>query len=127
VVSSTPRPLYPWERPSTQFTGSWVRPRAGLEVCEKSHPHWVQSLDHPTRSQSLCRLSYPAHHNGSTYKISPCQSQGSNVGGVAGVRGRQNIYHTDKMGFFHSFLQCRMLTVKGQILPGREACQIDGN
>jgi hypothetical protein len=33
VVSTTPRPLYPWERPG------WVGPRAGLDVCEKSHPH----------------------------------------------------------------------------------------
>jgi hypothetical protein len=39
VVSSTPRPLYPRERPGTHYTGGWVGPRAGLDVCEKSRPH----------------------------------------------------------------------------------------
>ena len=58
-------------------------------------------------------------------KFSPCQSH--NVGGVAGVRGRQGICHTDKVGFSYSCLQYRMLTRKGQILPGWEACQVGGN
>jgi hypothetical protein len=26
-----PAALYPWERPSTHFTGGWVGPRAGLD------------------------------------------------------------------------------------------------
>jgi hypothetical protein len=39
VVSTTPRPLYPRERPGTQYTGGWVGLRAGLDVCEKSRPH----------------------------------------------------------------------------------------
>jgi hypothetical protein len=39
VVSTTPRPLYPRERPSTHCTGGWVGPRAGLDRCEKSRPH----------------------------------------------------------------------------------------
>src|SRR5215510_3713860 len=34
-----PRPLYPRERPGTHCTGGWVGPRAGLDVCEKSHPY----------------------------------------------------------------------------------------
>jgi hypothetical protein len=38
VVSTTPRPLYPRERPGTPCTGGWVGPRAGLDVCEKSRP-----------------------------------------------------------------------------------------
>jgi hypothetical protein len=38
VVSTTPRPFYPLEKPSTHCTGSWVGPRAGLDVCEKSRP-----------------------------------------------------------------------------------------
>jgi hypothetical protein len=38
VVSTTPRPLYPWERPGTHCTGGWVGPRAGLDVCENSRP-----------------------------------------------------------------------------------------
>jgi hypothetical protein len=67
VVSTTPRPLYPRERPGTHFTGGWVGPRAGMDVCEKSRPHrdffvtLSRSPDRPARSQSLYRLSYPAH------------------------------------------------------------------
>jgi hypothetical protein len=38
VVSTTPWPLYPWERSVTHCTGGWVGPRAGLDVCEKSRP-----------------------------------------------------------------------------------------
>jgi hypothetical protein len=38
VVSTTPRPLDPRERPGTNCTGGWVDPRAGLDVCEKSRP-----------------------------------------------------------------------------------------
>jgi hypothetical protein len=34
-----PRPLYPRERPGNHCTGGWVRPRAGLDVFEKSRPH----------------------------------------------------------------------------------------
>jgi hypothetical protein len=43
VVSTTPRPLYPRERPGTHCTAGWVVPRAGLDVCEKSRPHrdWI--------------------------------------------------------------------------------------
>jgi hypothetical protein len=36
VVSTTPRPLYPRERPDTHCTKGCVGPRAGLDVCEKS-------------------------------------------------------------------------------------------
>jgi hypothetical protein len=39
VVSTTPRPLYSWERPGTHYTGGWVGTRAGLDVCEKSRPY----------------------------------------------------------------------------------------
>jgi hypothetical protein len=39
VVSTMPRPLYPWEIPGTHCTGGWVGPKAGLDVCEKSRPH----------------------------------------------------------------------------------------
>jgi hypothetical protein len=36
-----------------------VGPKAGVEVCEKSRPHRDSIPDHPARSQSLYRLSYP--------------------------------------------------------------------
>jgi hypothetical protein len=39
VVSTTPWPLYPRERPGTHCTGGLVGPRAGLDVCEKPQPH----------------------------------------------------------------------------------------
>jgi hypothetical protein len=61
VVSTTPRPLYPRERPSTNYTGGWVGPRARLDVSEKSCPTGIRSPDRPARSKSLYRLSYPAH------------------------------------------------------------------
>jgi hypothetical protein len=40
VVGTRPRPIYPRERPGTHCTGGSVGPSAGLDVCEKSHPHW---------------------------------------------------------------------------------------
>jgi hypothetical protein len=40
VVSTTLRQLYTRERPGTHRAGCWVGPRAGLDVCEKSRPHW---------------------------------------------------------------------------------------
>jgi hypothetical protein len=39
VVSTTPRPLYPRERPDTHYTGGWVGPRAGLDGCGKPRRH----------------------------------------------------------------------------------------
>jgi hypothetical protein len=52
VVSTTPRPLYPRERPSTHCTGGWVGPRAGLDVCEISRPH-RDSISGPSSPQSV--------------------------------------------------------------------------
>jgi hypothetical protein len=40
VVSTTPRPLYPQERPGTHCMGGWVGPRAGMDMCKKFFPHW---------------------------------------------------------------------------------------
>ena len=39
VVSTTPWPLYPRERPYNHCTGGWVGPRVGLNGCGKSRPH----------------------------------------------------------------------------------------
>jgi hypothetical protein len=60
VVSTTPRPLYPRDRPGTHCTGGWVGPRAGLDIYEKSRPHRIRSTDRPASNQSLYRLSYRA-------------------------------------------------------------------
>jgi len=46
VVNSTPRPLYPRERPVTHCIGGWVSPRAGLDGCGKSRP--PLGIDHRT-------------------------------------------------------------------------------
>jgi hypothetical protein len=61
VVSTTPRPLYPRERPGTHCTEGWVVLRAGLVLCENLAPTGIRSPDRPARSQSLYWLSYPAH------------------------------------------------------------------
>jgi hypothetical protein len=44
LVNSMPWPLYPREIPGTHCTGGWVGPRADLDVCEKSRPHWDSIL-----------------------------------------------------------------------------------
>ena len=56
-----PAALYPRERPGTHCTGGWMGPRAGLDRCGKSRPNRDSIPDRPVRSQSLYRLSYPAH------------------------------------------------------------------
>jgi hypothetical protein len=56
VVSITPRPVYPRERPGTHCTGGWMGPRAGVKNLA---PTGIRSPDRPARSQSLYRLSYP--------------------------------------------------------------------
>jgi hypothetical protein len=73
VVSTTPRPLYPRERPGTHCTGGWVGPRAGLDICEKSRPH-RDSIPGPSSSQPVYRLSYP----GPSLNITPFQ-KGSKI------------------------------------------------
>jgi len=52
--------LYPWERPGTHCTGSWVGPRVGLDGRKISSPPAFDPAP-SSRSQSLYRLSYPAH------------------------------------------------------------------
>ena len=59
-----PAALYPREKPGTHCTGGWVGPRAGLDRRGKSAPPTgIRSPDCPARSQSLYRLSYPAHRS----------------------------------------------------------------
>jgi len=61
MVSSTSQPRFTHQKepvPIVQEAG-WVRRMAWMGG--KSHPHWDSIPDHPGRSQSLYRLSYPAH------------------------------------------------------------------
>jgi hypothetical protein len=53
VVSTTPPPLYPQERPGTECAGGWVGPRAGLDRCGKSRPTGIRFPDRPARSQLI--------------------------------------------------------------------------
>ena len=55
--SHAPAALPP-EGPGTRCRGGWVGPRAGLDRCGKSRPHWDSISDRQTRSESLYRLSY---------------------------------------------------------------------
>ena len=48
-------------KPDTDFTGGWVGLGAGLGG-RKTRPHRDSIPDRPARSQSLYRLSYPAHN-----------------------------------------------------------------
>jgi hypothetical protein len=50
VISTTNRPLYPWERPGPHCIGDWVGPRAGLDVCEKFLPTGIINIDYPKYS-----------------------------------------------------------------------------
>jgi len=59
--ASRPATLYHQERPGTHCEGGWLGPRAGLDRCGKSRLTGIRSSDRPGRSQSLYRLSYPAH------------------------------------------------------------------
>ena len=48
VDNPIPRPLYPWERPSTHYIGT-----QGRSGHKKSRPHTIRPPDRPSRSQSL--------------------------------------------------------------------------
>jgi hypothetical protein len=59
VVGTTPRPLYPRERPGTHCTGDWVGSRAGLDRCEKSLPTGIRFPDRPVRSSVAISTELP--------------------------------------------------------------------
>jgi hypothetical protein len=59
ILKTFSLPFYPRRRPGTHCTEGWVGPRAGLDRCGKSRPHRDWIPEHPARSQSLDRLSYP--------------------------------------------------------------------
>jgi len=58
--AASPDRTLPRERPGTHFTGGWVAP-GPVWTDGKSRPHRDSIPDRPDRSQSLYRLSYPAH------------------------------------------------------------------
>ena len=58
VVNTTPRPIYPRERPGTHWIGGWVCPRAGMDECGKSRTTGIRSPDREDCSGSLNRLSH---------------------------------------------------------------------
>ena len=60
--------LYPWQRdPLHKRLGG---PRASLDGCRKSRPPTgIQSLDHPTHSESLYRLCNPIRQTWWTYNL----------------------------------------------------------
>ena len=91
VVNATPRPLYPRERPGTHCIGGWVGLGAGVENLA---PTGIRSPDHPARSDSLYRLSYPGphlHRGGSlksreAMKVGMCDAVRNTFGKCVGVR-----------------------------------------
>jgi hypothetical protein len=61
VFSTTPRSLYPRERPGTHCTGAVWAPGPVWTCTKYLALTGIRSLDRPARSQSLYRLSYRAH------------------------------------------------------------------
>jgi hypothetical protein len=59
--ASRPGRSLPRERAGTHCTGGWVGPGPVWTGAENPIPTGIRSRDRPARSQSLYRLSYPAH------------------------------------------------------------------
>jgi len=66
VVNSTPRPLYPQERPGTHCRGGCVGPRSFWTGAENLTPSVIRSPVRPARSELLYLLSYPGPHSDSS-------------------------------------------------------------
>jgi hypothetical protein len=47
------------KRLGTDCREGWICPRAGLDVCGKSHHTGIRSPDRPVRRESLHQLRYP--------------------------------------------------------------------
>jgi hypothetical protein len=60
VVNAKPRPIYPWERRGAICIGAGWAPGSVWTGAENVASTWIRSPDRPVRSESLCRLSYPA-------------------------------------------------------------------
>jgi len=50
--------FHPWERPDTHCTGGWVAPEPVLMSVKNLAPTWVQTLNRPACTKSLCHLCY---------------------------------------------------------------------
>ena len=59
LVSTTPRPLYPRQRPGTHCVEGWVGPRAGLDGCGKSRrpPEFDPRIFQSVASRASCFIS----------------------------------------------------------------------
>jgi hypothetical protein len=55
VVKTTPRPLYPRERPGAHCIGVWMGLRVDLNGCEKNSP--PPGFDHRTVKPVACRYT----------------------------------------------------------------------
>jgi len=66
MVDTTPRPLYPRERPGPFCIGGRVRPRVGLDWCGKIRSQRDSIPDRSARSKSLNQLSYLGPKNSIT-------------------------------------------------------------
>jgi hypothetical protein len=68
--ASRPGCLYPRERPSTHYTEGWVGPRAGLDRCRKSRPHWdlIPGPSSPQRVAISTELSRPLINSGQPHQ-----------------------------------------------------------
>jgi hypothetical protein len=73
IQQHAPAALNPRDRPGTHCTEGWVGPRAGLDGRKILPPPGIRSPNLPARSQSLYRLSYPAHCNyNNHYELKKC-------------------------------------------------------
>jgi hypothetical protein len=61
VVSTTPRPLYPGKDPVPIVQEAGWTPEPVRTCAKNLPPPGTRSPDRPARSQSLYRMSYPAH------------------------------------------------------------------
>jgi hypothetical protein len=60
-VNAKPQTIYYRKRHDTQFIGSCLGSRGGLDGCGNSRRHRDSNTDFPALIESLYRLSYPAH------------------------------------------------------------------
>ena len=67
MVSTTPRPLYPRERPGAPVPEAGWSPGPVWTGAENLVPTGIRSPDRPARSESLYRLSYNNSNNSNNH------------------------------------------------------------